>query len=233
MPIFDKYVSMGAYHWRECDPSSADFNPPLAARYQMIARRVTKGQVLDVGAGDGYLAGLVAGRCERVVALEYEPSGVELAREMLAPISNIEIHQGNIYKIPNADNSFDVIMMADVIEHLHAPERAIAELARVVRAGGVLLVTTPKWRPDRVWDKRHVKEFLPEELEALLLNDFEQVELRFAWPEFWSNLYSTKIGWRLLKWLGRLGFNPFSRESEVGDGFYQMLAIAAKPRKSL
>ena len=67
--MFDKYEKMGAYHWRECDRGSSVYNPPLVARYKMILDRIPNGRVVDLGAGDGYLAGQLAARCAQVSAL--------------------------------------------------------------------------------------------------------------------------------------------------------------------
>ncbi len=222
---------MGAYHWRECDPNSAAFNPPLVARYEMLLRHVPAGRVIDVGAGDGYLAGRLASVCQEVVALEYEPSGVELAARMLSDRANVSVMQGSAYDIPFGDASFDCAAMADVIEHLDDPARAVSECARVLRRGGVALFTTPQWRPDRVWDTRHVQEFKPDALCNLLAPAFASIEMRYAWPRFWSDAYRHPIGWRALRWAGRAGFNPFRDESASPARHCQMLAICRVPRR--
>lgn len=229
---FEKYETMGAYHWRECDRGSKDYNPPLAARYNMIAKRVNGGCALDVGTGDGYLASLLAQKCEAVTAIEYEYSGVELARKMLDKYSNVYVMQGDICALPFDDARFNWVLMADVIEHLEQPEPAVAEMARVISHDGSVYVTTPQWRPDRIWDKRHVKEFRPDELQKLLCAHFDSVEMCFAWPQIWSDLYRTRVGWHLLKLLGRAGFNPFVKESTDPEGYCQMLAICCRPRIS-
>jgi SAM-dependent methyltransferase len=228
--VFDKYEVMGAYHWRECDRGSKVFNPPLAARYEMVTRRAPPGRVLDLGAGDGYLSGQLAMRCTEVVALEYEPSGVALASQMLADRSNVTVRQGDAYNVPFDNRTFDAVIMADVIEHLDNPDRAVAEMSRVVAADGVVLVTTPHWRSDRIWDERHIKEYTAQELRDLMRQGFESVELVFSWPRRWSDFYRTRIGWRLLRLAGRMGFNPFAIESDRAEGFCQILAICHRPR---
>jgi len=229
--MFDKYEKMGAYHWRECDRGSSVYNPPLVARYKMILDRIPNGRVVDLGAGDGYLAGQLAARCAQVSALEYEPSGVELATAMLADLKNVTVQQGDAYNVPFPDRSFDAIVMADVIEHLHEPERAVREMARIAAVDGVAFVTTPQWSADRPIGADHVTEYTPDEFTALMGKGFESVELAFSWPDRWSSLYRTRVGWRLLRLAGRLGFNPFVTESLKPEGFGQMLAICRGPRK--
>jgi len=157
--VFDKYQEMGAFHWRECDRSSREYNPPLAARYDPVVKRAPAGRVLDVGDGDGYLAARLAARCREVAAVEYEPSGVALARRMLADVPNVTGQQGSTYDREFASESFDGVVMAD---------------------DGVALITTPHWRPDWVWDERHLQEFAAEQLTALLGLNFASAELIFC-----------------------------------------------------
>ena len=230
MTKFDKYDDGGAYHWRECDRRSPYFNPPLLARYSMVLTRAQGIRALDVGAGDGYLTARLAEKCESVIGLEYEAAGVAVANKMLADISNAFVQHGSAYEMPFEDGSFDVITMADVIEHLDAPEQAVLEMARVAAPGSVNYVTTPQWRPDRVWDKRHVKEYTPSELKQLMEVGFNSVEMVYAWPRHWSDFYRTKIGWRALRLAGKMGFNPFTSESSLPEGYCQMLAIARSPK---
>lgn len=229
--MFDKYELTGAYHWRECDRSSSVFNPPLVARYGMITARAVGAHALDIGAGDGYLTAQLAKRCAKVTGLEYDAAGVQLAAKMLANIENAGVSQGSAYKLPYADRSFDVLTMADVIEHLDTPECAVREMARVAKCEATTFVTTPQKRADRVWDTRHVKEYTAGELASLLEIGFAKVELVFAWPRFWSDFYNTRIGWRVLRWSGRMGFNPFRQESADPEGYCQILAIAREPRR--
>lgn len=230
MTKFDKYDDHGAYHWRECDRLSPVYNPPLVARYGMVLSRARGGRALDVGAGDGYLTARLADYCESVIGLEYECAGVAAANEMLADIPNANMQQGSAYEMPSEDDIFDVITMADVIEHLDAPEQAVLEMAWVAAPGSATYVTTPQWRPDRVWDKRHVREYTPSELQQLMGLGLNSVEMVYAWPRRWSDFYRTRLGWRAMRLAGKLGFNPFTSESTLPVGYCQMLAIARFPK---
>ncbi|MFT7221309.1 MAG: SAM-dependent methyltransferase [Candidatus Azotimanducaceae bacterium] len=223
---FDKYVRQGAYHWLETDAGSNQYNPPLVARYQVLLDQIESGTVLDVGAGDGYLSAQLAKRCEQVIALEYESAGAALAKSMLSGSSNVAVLRGDTFQLPLADACLDQVVMADVIEHLENAAWAVKEVARVLKPGGRFLLTTPKWRPDRVWDRYHVKEYRPEELHELLSAEFGALSFSYFWPLKWSNRYATRVGWRLLKVLGRLGFNPFLHVSNQPEGFGQMMVVA-------
>src|SRR5207248_1650808 len=159
---FDKYTEAGAYHWIECDRSSRNYNPPLEARYKVVVDKLgeTK-RALDVGCGDGYLINLLRLRCEEAVGIEYDATGIELAAAKLATYPNCNVIRASCYEIPFASRSFDAVLLADVIEHLPEPDRCLEEIGRVLTPEGALFVTTPKWRPDRMWDKHHVKEYTP------------------------------------------------------------------------
>lgn len=230
---FDKYERQGAYHWLETDAGSKQYNPPLVARYQVLLDQIESGSVLDVGAGDGYLSAQLAKTCEQVIALEYESAGATLAKSMLSASPNVAVLRGDTFQLPLADACLDQVVMADVIEHLDNAALAVKEVARVLKPGGRFLLTTPMWRPDRVWDRYHVKEYRPEELHELLGEEFGTLSFSYFWPLTWSNRYSTRIGWRLLKILGRLGFNPFLRGSNEPKGFGQMMVVATGQKQAV
>ena len=114
---------------------------------------------------------------------------------MLSSYKNVDVVNGTVYSIPFEQKTFDSIIFADVIEHLETPDKGLSEIARVLRPSGQVYITTPQWRPDRVWDHRHVTEFTLKELSCLLNCYFSQVDFYFAWPVFFSNMYRTVWGW--------------------------------------
>lgn len=226
---FLKYEQAGAYHWVEADRGAKRYNPALDARYRIILRPVgTRDVVLDVGCGDGYLLHL-ASRCARlVVGIDSEKAAVTLAGPLLRAAANARVTQGSSYELPFRDGSFDIVLMADVIEHLEDPVAAVRECSRVLCAGGRLLVTTPKWRPDRTWDATHVKEYTPAELGDCLGRYFSGVHMTFFWPLVWSNAYATKVGWRLVRALARYVYNPFLGEGIEAETYGQIFAVCRK-----
>jgi SAM-dependent methyltransferase len=226
---FLKYEEAGAYHWIEADRSARRYNPALDARYRIILRPLdTVDAVLDVGCGDGYLLHLARASARLVVGIDPERAAVTLAAGLLRDAPRVRVTQGSSYELPFRDESFDVVLMADVIEHLGDAAAAVRECHRVLRPHGRLLVTTPKWRPDRMWDTTHVKEFTPAELGDVLNKEFSRVTMSFFWPLVWSRCYSTKIGWRLVRAVARYGFNPFLGEGSAPDKYGQILAVCRK-----
>jgi SAM-dependent methyltransferase len=61
-----------------------------------------------------------------------------------------DIKQGDALSLPFADAEFDRVVAAEVLEHIPDDEAAIAELARVLRPGGTMAVTVPRWLPEKV-----------------------------------------------------------------------------------
>lgn len=234
---FDKYESQGAYHWIECDGryrNWKNYNPAVDARYEITTEAVRElglsKSLLDVGCGDGLLMARVAPLIEQVVGIDSEEDAIRLAREKLSSLPNCEVIRSSCYQLPFGDQSFEAITSADVIEHLKEPQSYLREICRVLRADGAFVLTTPQWRSDRKWDLRHEREYPAEEIRALLTQFFDEVTLRFFWPKFWSSVYSTRLGWRLLKLCAIQGFNPFLRIGSEPERFGQMLAICRKPR---
>ena len=234
---FDKYARSGAYHWIECDRRYANwkrYNPAVDARYEITTEAVKKlgvhRNLLDVGCGDGVLMARVAPLIEQVVGIDSEEDAIHWAREKLRPFPNCEVIRSSCYQLPFEDKSFEAITSADVIEHLKEPQSYLREVCRVLRPDGAFVLTTPQWRSDRKWDIRHEREYQPEEIRALLTQFFDEVTLRFFWPKFWSSVYSTRLGWRLLKLCAIQWYNPFLRIGSEPEQFGQMLAICRKPR---
>ncbi len=231
---FSKYDEMGAYHWAECDRNSPRYNPPLEARYTVVSRRIERAKLmLDVGCGDGYLMGRVRMLCDQVVGIDTEATGTRLASEKLRPFTNCATVQASCYHLPFQTEQFEIVTLADVIEHLESPAACLEEITRVLRPDGALLLTTPKWRPDRKWDPRHVKEYTPDELAESLRPYFSRVTMSYFWPIRWSRMYSTRIGWRVIRLFARHAYNPFLEEGLDPDCYGQILAVCEEPRREI
>jgi len=101
-------------------------------------------RLLDVGTGTGTVAALACSRAAAVVAVDAEPSMLEVARRQ-APTADIRL--GTLPHLPFVDNHFDAAVANFVINHVGDPEAAIGELRRVVRPGGRVAVTIWPYPP--------------------------------------------------------------------------------------
>ena len=228
---FDKYEAMGSYHWDWGDPASSSFAPATDARYRVIAPRIRPGRpVLDIGCGDGFMMSLCRHRGQLVTGIDPELRAVELARLKLRDYGTLGPVLGGAESLPFIAGSFGTAVMADVIEHLREPAVCLREVTRVLEPDGRLLVTTPKWRPDRMWDpENHVREYKAAELAAELDPFFRSVELVFFVSGFWLAVRK-RIGTVFTRFVARHLFNPFLRTGRRPDGFAHILAICDEPR---
>lgn len=100
---------------------------------------------LDAGSGGGHFSSAASRRGADVVSLDL---GLALLAQVAARCASQRV-VGSVLTLPFADASFDFVLSTEVIEHTPDPLGALDELARVVRPGGSLLVTSPVrlWQP--------------------------------------------------------------------------------------
>lgn len=96
------------------------------------------GDVLDVGSGDGFLAGLVAPRARSVTCLDRSERMIDAARARLASVRTVRFAVADMHALPFPAGSFDQVALFNVLSYSKDPARALSEAARVLRKGGVL-----------------------------------------------------------------------------------------------
>jgi SAM-dependent methyltransferase len=96
--------------------------------------------IADLGCGTGNAAVGLAPYAARLIAVDREPSMLEAARKRLEGADNVEFRQGDLESLPIDDGEVDVAIVLLVLHHLPEPERAVTEIARVLRPGGVVLI---------------------------------------------------------------------------------------------
>jgi SAM-dependent methyltransferase len=104
----------------------------------LIAEQVPAGRLLDVGCGHGLLLDEARSRGYDTVGLELSRSAASHAREELG----LDVREAPVEDFADA-GGFDVVVLADVIEHLDDPVAAVDRCAGMLRPGGVLCVVTP------------------------------------------------------------------------------------------
>jgi ubiquinone/menaquinone biosynthesis C-methylase UbiE len=97
-------------------------------------------RALDSGTGAGALAFALAPHVREVVAVDLVPELLEQGRSRGERFPNVEFVQGDATKLPFEDGSFDLAGSLRTLHHIARPELVVAELARVTRPGGRVLV---------------------------------------------------------------------------------------------
>lgn len=127
--------------------------------------------VIDVGCGAGRHSFEAYRRGADVVAFDQSVQDLNDVDAILTAMkeqgeapaaARAEAVKGDALDLPYADGTFDCVIASEILEHVPADDAAIAELVRVLKPGGALAVTVPRWLPEKVcWllsDEYHANE---------------------------------------------------------------------------
>jgi ArsR family transcriptional regulator len=112
----------------------------------------------DLGCGTGPVAQALAPFVARVVSVDDSTAMLDAARERLQGIANVELREGELEALPLPDRSLDAATLILVLHHLPDPAKVLAQVARVLRPGGRVLIVDmlPHDREDYRRDMGHV-----------------------------------------------------------------------------
>jgi ArsR family transcriptional regulator len=103
---------------------------------------VALGDVLDAGSGDGTVAQLLAPRSESYTMVDKSERMLRAAALRLATHANVRLDRADVQDLPYANTTFDTALLFNVLTEIPKPQRALAEIARVLRPDGRLAVIT-------------------------------------------------------------------------------------------
>lgn len=136
--------------------------PPLAHEFAGLLEQKQCGSLLDVGCGNGRLLVYFAGLGYRVSGMDSAPTALRLSQEWLQRdgLSGNLLLSDMRYPFPIANDSFDALLSTQVIHHarLETVIATIDEITRVVRPGGMILITVPVYKPRVEGSEFHASE---------------------------------------------------------------------------
>ncbi len=100
--------------------------------------------ILDVGCGEGFVLNSLRKHDigKDLIGIDYSKTAISIGKK-LHP--SLDLREGTIYKLPFKDNSFDLVLCLEVLEHLDDPKAALKELTRVSKKYTILSVPNEPW----------------------------------------------------------------------------------------
>lgn len=163
-------------------------------------------RILDIGCGNGSLSHEIAQQGYEVIGVEESVSGIEIAQKSYP---NCTFFQGSIYDFPyeKVGEPFDLVISAEVIEHLFYPRELPRLAKKLLKPNGSLIITTPyhgylknlalalSGRMDKhftaLWDGGHIKFFSIKSLRQLLIEEgYKNIKFEFGGgsPYLWKSM---------------------------------------------
>jgi SAM-dependent methyltransferase len=160
--------------------------------------------ILDLGCGEGITLGKILRRFSdrKVLGIDYAEEKIRICLEQHLPA-----RQGSAYALDLENESWDCCLMLEVIEHLEEPQKALREVHRVLREGGLFLLLFPHdWLfkaarmaflkfKEAFAPSGHVKQWIPGEMRRILQAiGFEvQAEVCMPFGFWWCSLHCLMV----------------------------------------
>ncbi len=110
---------------------------------QYAADRSSMLQGLNLGTGEGDYDRMVAGYCLQLTGCDVNEEDLAHARALNAGVMNLRYEANNALALTYEANTFDLIVSCEVIEHVGDPEKMVQEMYRVMKPGGIAIMTFP------------------------------------------------------------------------------------------
>lgn len=167
-------------------------------RYESVIELIRDKNVLDAACGEGYGSKILSVYAKSVVGLDISGDTIKRAQNTYADVENLEFAQGSIAQLPLKDNSVDVVVSFETIEHVteEMQNSFLMEVCRVLKEDGLFIISTPnkKIYSDlyNYHNEFHIKEFYEDEFCSFLKKGFKNVKLFYQFFEVASVIGNKK-----------------------------------------
>ena len=145
--------------------------------------------VLDIGCGEGrHSLGLYVDREVNAIGIDLSTEDLKIAKSRIKDFTVTDTNKsscafgvGDIQSLPFKDNAYDAVICSEVLEHLESLDNAVSAIVRVLKPGGVLAVSVPRFIPELICWKLsseysktpggHVRIFRQKNLKQLILKE--------------------------------------------------------------
>lgn len=146
----------------------------LKAYYE--AEPFIHGDVLEPGCGEGRGIGLLASKTNSYTALDKIPQVIDKLKSEHPDVAFHQMHFPPFTELQ--DNAFDVVISFQVIEHVRDDKKFLKEIHRVLKPGGMAIITTPNIKMTLTRNPWHIREYTNDELKTLAGSVFSNVEMK-------------------------------------------------------
>jgi ubiquinone/menaquinone biosynthesis C-methylase UbiE len=141
---FDTLSATGKWSglYTQLDGSNYHFHVRRQRVLELIPKKL--GDVLDVGCGPGVMVEAVLARGGTFTGVDLSPEMIKESMALYGDTPGCRFLVGDVENIELPDASFDLVIAMAVLEYLNSPDRMFEEIGRVLRPGGLALITVPK-----------------------------------------------------------------------------------------
>jgi GT2 family glycosyltransferase/2-polyprenyl-3-methyl-5-hydroxy-6-metoxy-1,4-benzoquinol methylase/glycosyltransferase involved in cell wall biosynthesis len=164
-------------------------------RYAMASEFVQEKHVLDVACGEGYGSDMLARTAASVIGVDIDEKTITHAQKKYRR-DNLCFKQGSCTKLPLSDNSIDIVVSFETIEHIAEHEKMLSEIKRILKPGGLLIISTPDkyeyTEAPHYHNQFHVKELYSDEFHKILEKYFKNLKILGQRVLYGSGIFEIK-----------------------------------------
>ncbi|MDR1578330.1 MAG: class I SAM-dependent methyltransferase [Deltaproteobacteria bacterium] len=159
----------------------------------LVASQIVEGKVVvDIASGEGYGSDILSKTAKHVYGIDIDPQAIEHAKKRYNK-ENITFLTGNCVNIPLDNDSVDVIISFETLEHIVEQDEMLLDIKRILHKDGILIMSTPIKNDNAlVHHKFHVKELYQDEFNNLVSKYFKNVNIYFQDIIYASLIYLDK-----------------------------------------